>query len=141
MKYFENCKSIEEAKALYRKLAVQYHPDSSGSSENAAIFAEISIEYKEFCKKNSEYSNDEVVDEFLKSFIDVVFDKVFTNLTVFKTVSKILNFDIIDLTKLKMFQTLKKTKIYNAMRYEESEYFRSGEAFKDLNRIVLKIYK
>lgn len=33
MKYFNNCKTKEEAKAEYRKLAKQLHPDAGGSQE------------------------------------------------------------------------------------------------------------
>jgi hypothetical protein len=31
MKYFKDCKSIEEAKKLYRELLKQYHPDIAGT--------------------------------------------------------------------------------------------------------------
>jgi DnaJ-class molecular chaperone len=27
MNYFEHCQSVEEAKKLYKKLLMQYHPD------------------------------------------------------------------------------------------------------------------
>lgn len=31
--FFENCRTAEEAKVLYRKLAKQYHPDNGGDPE------------------------------------------------------------------------------------------------------------
>jgi len=30
--YFSNCKTLEEVKRLYKKLALQYHPDRPGES-------------------------------------------------------------------------------------------------------------
>ena len=42
--YFSNCKSIEEAKRLYHKLAVKFHPDLGGNLETMqAINAEYDI--------------------------------------------------------------------------------------------------
>ena len=32
-KYFSDCKTIEEAKRLYHKLAVKFHPDLGGNLE------------------------------------------------------------------------------------------------------------
>lgn len=36
MKYFENCKTEDEAKELYRQLAKKFHPDMGGSNEQMA---------------------------------------------------------------------------------------------------------
>jgi hypothetical protein len=36
MTYFKNCKSIEEAKVLYRKLLLKNHPDHAGKAGEAA---------------------------------------------------------------------------------------------------------
>ena len=33
MKYFKECKTIEEVKATYKKLAKEFHPDCGGSTE------------------------------------------------------------------------------------------------------------
>ena len=48
MKYFENCKNIEELKKMYRKLAVKNHPDRGGSIE---AMQEINAEYEVLLKK------------------------------------------------------------------------------------------
>jgi DnaJ-class molecular chaperone len=45
MKYFFDCKTIEEAKARYRKLAMELHPDHGGSN---AEMIELSRQYDAF---------------------------------------------------------------------------------------------
>ncbi|GHU39095.1 hypothetical protein FACS1894190_02320 [Spirochaetia bacterium] len=47
MKYFRDCKSIEEAKKLYRELLKQYHPDIAGMDGEAAT-VEIINEFNKF---------------------------------------------------------------------------------------------
>lgn len=42
MKYFENCKNIEDIKEMYRKLAKKLHPDCGGNAEE---FKKMSAEY------------------------------------------------------------------------------------------------
>lgn len=42
MKYFKDCKTLEEVKALYKKLALENHPDRGGSTET---MQEINTEY------------------------------------------------------------------------------------------------
>ena len=32
MKYFKDCKTIEEVKSLYKKLAMENHPDKGGDT-------------------------------------------------------------------------------------------------------------
>lgn len=54
MKYFKNCKDLNEIKSLFKKLALQYHPDRTGYDSNE-IMAEINSEYKKaiaFINKN-----------------------------------------------------------------------------------------
>ncbi len=48
MIYFENIKTIEEAKKLYRSLAKENHPDKGGDSEKMKI---INNEYDFICAK------------------------------------------------------------------------------------------
>lgn len=43
MKYFANIKTLDELKAQYRRLAMQYHPDRGGSTE---IMQQINAEYE-----------------------------------------------------------------------------------------------
>ena len=48
MKYFHECKSIEEVKATYKKLAKANHPDMGGDT---ATMQEINTEYAYACTK------------------------------------------------------------------------------------------
>ena len=45
MKYFTNCKTIEEAKKLYRRLAMENHPDRGGDLDTMKA---INAEYDDF---------------------------------------------------------------------------------------------
>lgn len=45
MKYFTNCKTVEEAKKLYRRLAMENHPDRGGDLDTMKA---INAEYDEF---------------------------------------------------------------------------------------------
>jgi curved DNA-binding protein CbpA len=79
--YFQNLKTIEEIKQVYRELMKQHHPDKGGDLETAqrinaeydqsitramrGAFQQYSSEYKE--KYNKEYSGD--FDEFMFSDI------------------------------------------------------------------------
>ena len=45
MKYFTGCKTIEEAKKLYRRLAMENHPDRGGDLDTMKA---INTEYDEF---------------------------------------------------------------------------------------------
>jgi hypothetical protein len=47
MNYFEQCQSVEEAKKLYKKLLMQYHPDHAGS-EGEAVTKEIIAQFNSF---------------------------------------------------------------------------------------------
>jgi hypothetical protein len=47
MNYFEKCQSVEEARKLYRKLLMQYHPDHAGE-EGEAITKEIISQFNAF---------------------------------------------------------------------------------------------
>jgi uncharacterized protein YnzC (UPF0291/DUF896 family) len=48
MKYFNNCKTIEEVKAEYKHLAKKHHPDCGGDT---ATMQEINTEYAFACAK------------------------------------------------------------------------------------------
>lgn len=48
MKYFIDCKNIDEAKNLYRNLAKKYHPDIYNGDNKKML--EINLEFENFCK-------------------------------------------------------------------------------------------
>lgn len=57
MKWFKEIKTLEELRALYKKLVIQHHPDNGGSEEN---IKEINSEYDLLFKKlKSGYENSE----------------------------------------------------------------------------------
>jgi len=65
MKYFNNCKTLEEVKTLYRELAKEHHPDMGGDT---ATMQEINREYAYACAFIAKGSglSDEQVDQELK---------------------------------------------------------------------------
>lgn len=52
--YFDNCKTLEELKNLYKELAKKFHPDMGGSDE---IMKQINNEYDIFFEKLQKVSN------------------------------------------------------------------------------------
>ncbi len=63
MNYFKDCKTIEEVKAKYKKLAKEFHPDLGGSTE---IMHTINTEYAFACAhvlKGSGLSEDQKNDQ------------------------------------------------------------------------------
>jgi len=48
MKFFKDCRTIEEVKSLYKKLAKEHHPDAGGVT---AIMQAINTEYAFACAK------------------------------------------------------------------------------------------
>ncbi len=75
MNYFQQCKSVEEAKKQYRELLKQYHPDHAGE-EGEAITKDIiaqfntflktfmSHSYHSYCKDNEWEPKEETVTRF-----------------------------------------------------------------------------
>ena len=47
MKYFTNCKTLDEAKQLYKKLVFELHPDTSGR-DSKAEFQVMQNEFENF---------------------------------------------------------------------------------------------
>lgn len=63
MRYFNECKTLEEVKKLYHKLAKQYHPDCGGST---AKMQDISSEYDYACAvllKGEKLSSEEINEQ------------------------------------------------------------------------------
>ncbi len=48
MKYFNNCRTLDEVKAMYKILAKQYHPDLGGDT---ATMQAINVEYACACAR------------------------------------------------------------------------------------------
>ena len=64
-KYFSDCKTIEEAKRLYHKLAVKHHPDLGGDLETMqAINAEFDIIAKQLANIHESTENTEIPSDF-----------------------------------------------------------------------------
>lgn len=75
VKYFTNVNTIEELKKLYKKLAMQYHPDKGG---NTAIFQDINNEYDYLYKvlqsgKTQQENNNINIDEFKEIINRIIF--------------------------------------------------------------------
>lgn len=67
MKWFNDCQTLEEVKATYKKLAKQYHPDLGGDT---ATMQEINKEYAfatAKAVKGANLSNEEAENEILSS--------------------------------------------------------------------------
>lgn len=71
MVFFENCKTVEEAKKLYKKLAFENHPDRGGSND---IMQQINSEYSFFVAKYAKGTTEQVNEEFnlAQKFVDII---------------------------------------------------------------------
>ena len=74
MKYFANIKTLDELKAQYRRLAMQYHPDRGGSTE---IMQQINAEYERLHERlkaqhNAEADEYHQTPETAAEFIDII---------------------------------------------------------------------
>jgi len=73
MNYFEHCKTPEEAKSHYKKLAKELHPDMAGGSKEA--FQEMEEQYRafltsSFTEKQKEYSNISQFTSYITDFFN-----------------------------------------------------------------------
>jgi curved DNA-binding protein CbpA len=78
--YFEGCKTLNEVKSLFKKLALKHHPDRMGGNEE--IMKEINHQY-ELIAKNPFFKFDSANEECKKDYRD--FPEIIT---------KIIRFDI-----------------------------------------------
>lgn len=74
MEYFMNCKTLDELKAEYRRLAMKHHPDRGGDT---ATMQAINSEYEarfEILKKQHNETRDAVhqTEEAPQDFIDII---------------------------------------------------------------------
>lgn len=74
MKYFANIKTLDELKAQYRRLAMQYHPDRGGSTE---IMQQINSEYERLhetlkTQHNAEADEYHQTTETAAEFIEII---------------------------------------------------------------------
>jgi hypothetical protein len=61
--FFINCTSIEDVKQLYKKLAMQYHPDKGGDT---LTMQQINAEYQQILKdKSFSFDNEEQEKDFI----------------------------------------------------------------------------
>ena len=69
MKYFSNCKNLEELKKEYRRLAFQNHPDRGGDVETMKT---INAEYEQMVKKIEAGDPEQAKGETPESFINII---------------------------------------------------------------------
>lgn len=117
MKHFTNCKTPEEAKTLYRKLARELHPDMKSGNKEA--FQEMKKQYRDFLatslsEKQKEYTNKIDFINYLKTFfkdnpelMQVVIKSIINSDTIRNFIKK--NSDIID-TGISFYNLLKQNK-------------------------------
>ena len=77
-KYFKDCHTAEEGKALYRKLVMQHHPDNGGDS---ATMGQINDEFRAWWKvykdrhqtqEGKTYTSEQKTTETADEFIDIL---------------------------------------------------------------------
>lgn len=68
MNYFQDCKTIEEIKKQYRKLAQQFHPDHNRDTDTNQIMAEINSQYEKFRYMKFTATNHETQKEYTQEF-------------------------------------------------------------------------
>lgn len=71
MVFFNDCKTLDEAKKLYKKLAFENHPDRGGDNEK---MQQINNEYSFFVAKFAKGTAEEINEEFsvAQKFVDVL---------------------------------------------------------------------
>ena len=70
LKYFNNCQTLQQAKELYRTLAIKNHPDKGGDN---AVMQEINAEFA-FCCKNELFGEKNNLNSYnnVEEFQDVI---------------------------------------------------------------------
>lgn len=68
MKYFKNCLTLDEAKAQYKKLVFQLHPDKGGDT---ATFQDMQNEFEAFQPGSLKYEN-EMKDHVPAEFMHII---------------------------------------------------------------------
>lgn len=63
MNYFNDCKDLSEAKTVYRKLCLQFHPDKGGTAKQ---FIELKKQFEEFVPKKENFNFDKFHNMVMK---------------------------------------------------------------------------
>lgn len=73
MHYFSNCRTHDEAKRLYRQLALEHHPDKGGSTQ---VMQEINVQYAKYLQGSGynfqNFHNDFSTDKLFRDFEEFV---------------------------------------------------------------------
>ena len=80
--YFSNCKTLEEVKKLYKKLALEHHPDRSGG--NVVIMQRINQEYEAIMKDprfQFQQQDEEVRDDYVR-FPEIINQVIHFDITI-----------------------------------------------------------
>jgi hypothetical protein len=81
---FKNCKSIEEAKKIYRELSKKNHPDRGGSEESMKV---VNLEYEKFLNnfiedRAKDFSKDKDYDINSEPFSDILNKVIHFDVTI-----------------------------------------------------------
>lgn len=81
MKYFNNCKTKQDAKKLFRELAKTNHPDKGGSND---IMVEIINEYEKVMKKlasDPKSTHEDMSEEQFQTFVSKEMQEILDNIS------------------------------------------------------------
>lgn len=80
-KYFWDCKSLDDVKALYKKLAMEFHPDRGGDTQ---IMQEINLQYEQI-KQNPFFKFSNKKEETQKDYS--VFPEIINNIIGYRDIT------------------------------------------------------
>lgn len=137
MKYFNDCKTIDEAKNLFRKLCLELHPDKGGKDKD---FIQMYQEFKSFKPSiNTKNDNDFNVDEFynliqkFEGFDGIIINFVGSFIWIEGETSK--HKDSLKAIKLEGYKNIFWAKVKKAWFYSPIEYKKKSGAKVSLEDI------